>query len=946
MATIYVNNILPTSGNTVTVSGSTNVTGALNVTGSTRLGDSSADVVTCTSQLTASSGILVSADNEKVTVGAGKDLKLYHNATDSVIENATGHLRIDNQTNNRNIQLDLGTDTSATKVEIRNNAGATKWQIDGAGTISGSGNVTIGGTTTSTGIVSGAIAGEGSYVGVTTAGTLILTSSGGSVTAVSNGANDRLVSFSSATALNGEANLTFNGSLLTVAGQVSGSGDLNLGKNAYLYGNLNVTGNIDTAGDLTAATITMSGFTVDADGDTNLKSLRVDDGSFIGNDSDTDLMRLSTNSLQINGAVSGSGNGSFAGTLKAGNEGLSVDADGDTTVKSLISTSTVSGSGQLQGASLRIDTNGVIGTTGDTDLLTLANNQLNVAGAVSSSLALAGASLAVDGNVTGAVVSGSGTATLFGLNVGQSVFTVSNEGAVVGQNISGAVLSGSGTSTLFGLNVGQSVFTVSNEGAVVATTISGSGALSVGAGATLAGALNLQAGGITNAGAIAGATTISGSGNANVGGTVAAGNSGFTVDADGDTVAKSLSTGVVSGSATATLFGLNVGQGVFTVSNEGATVATTISGSGNANIGGSLNVGNSGLQVSSAGAVKLIDDTTLTFGSNDDWTIEYDEDGDDDLVLTGDKMSIESATAARPRLTIKNTTNDANSAVLRFVKDKGNAGATNDNVGIIEFYGDDASQDQVLFGRIRTRVAVHTNGQEGGKMQLAVASHDGELQPGLTIGDGDAEDEVDVTIGNGAACLVSSPGAISGSAGLAGLGLTLAANSQIGLTGDSDLISLSANKVSISGSLRPQGQIHITNHSYEKGNNADATWIPWVGNLVENTVAAAQYYNQGVMPCGGKLKAVYFRPENAQNGNVTISLYKNVDGNLSMSDSSTYVEEVTVSHANSAATATRYNMSGTSHFAEGNTVGIFIDPQATPGKVNITCIWELDWGNY
>ena len=48
-------------------------------------------------------------------------------------------------------------------------------------------------------------------------------------------------------------------------------------------------------------------------------------------------------------------------------------------------------------------------------------------------------------------------------------------------------------------------------------TVSGSGALSVGAGATLAGALNLQAGGITNAGSIAGATTISGSGALSVG---------------------------------------------------------------------------------------------------------------------------------------------------------------------------------------------------------------------------------------------------------------------------------------------------------------------------------------------------------------------------------------------------------------------------------------------
>jgi hypothetical protein len=124
-------------------------------------------------------------------------------------------------------------------------------------------------------------------------------------------------------------------------------------------------------------------------------------------------------------------------------------------------------------------------------------------------------------------------------------------------------------------------------------------------------------------------------------------------------------------------------------------------------------------------------------------------------------VSVESSTSSRPRVVIKNTTNDANSGVLRFVKDKGAAGAADDNVGVIEFYGDDANQDQVLFGRIRTRVAVHTDGQEGGKMHLSVASHDGELNHGLVITDGDAEDEVDVTIANGASSITTISGELA-----------------------------------------------------------------------------------------------------------------------------------------------------------------------------------------
>jgi len=165
--------------------------------------------------------------------------------------------------------------------------------------------------------------------------------------------------------------------------------------------------------------------------------------------------------------------------------------------------------------------------------------------------------------------------------------------------------------------------------------------------------------------------------------------------------------------------------------------------------------------VTASNGLLIPDDTLLRFGSDNDWSIEYDEDGDDDLVMTGQNLSFESSTSQKPLFQIKNTTNDANSATLRFVKDRGAAGAADDNVGIIEFYGDDANQDQVLFGRIRTRVAVHTDGQEGGKMHLSVASHDGELNHGLVITDGDAEDEVDVTIANGASSVTTISGELA-----------------------------------------------------------------------------------------------------------------------------------------------------------------------------------------
>ena len=65
--------------------------------------------------------------------------------------------------------------------------------------------------------------------------------------------------------------------------------------------NKDVTGfrNVTMTGDMTAATVTMTGFTVDADGDTALKSLAVDDSSTIGCDSDADIMTLAAQSLTL-----------------------------------------------------------------------------------------------------------------------------------------------------------------------------------------------------------------------------------------------------------------------------------------------------------------------------------------------------------------------------------------------------------------------------------------------------------------------------------------------------------------------------------------------------------------------------------------------------------------------------------------------------------------------
>ena len=131
-----------------------------------------------------------------------------------------------------------------------------------------------------------------------------------------------------------------------------------------------------------------------------------------------------------------------------------------------------------------------------------------------------------------------------------------------------------------------------------------------------------------------------------------------------------------------------------------------------------------------------------------------------DLAVNGDTTTFASANANDPLVVIKNTTNDADGARLRFVKHQGAAGADGDVIGVIEFYGDDDNQDQVLFGKITGYVSDASNNAEGGKITIGVASEDGEFKPGVIVEDGSAEDEVDVTLGFGPGSIVLCKGGI------------------------------------------------------------------------------------------------------------------------------------------------------------------------------------------
>jgi len=93
----------------------------------------------------------------------------------------------------------------------------------------------------------------------------------------------------------------------------------------------------------------------------------------------------------------------------------------------------------------------------------------------------------------------------------------------------------------------------------------------------------------------------------------------------------------------------------------------------------------------------------------------------------------------------------------------------NADLGMINFIAKDSADNDQTYAKIIGHAEESGSGTEGGKIKLQVATHDGEIQTGVLIEDGDAEDEVDVTIANGSDSLTTVSGKLAVGGDLTGV---------------------------------------------------------------------------------------------------------------------------------------------------------------------------------
>jgi len=539
--------------------------------------------------------------------------------------------------------------------------------------------------------------------------------------------------------------MTFSGANVTFAGTVTiGSAEISEAELEILDGATVTTTELNIMdGDTSATSTTVA----DADrvvfNDAGtMKQVAVTDLAAYFDDEITAMPNLVTTAATTVGALNSGSITSGFGTIDTGS-------------------STITTTGLISGGSLDIDDvliNGTtIGHTDDTDLITLANGVVTVAGEVSMTTLDIGGTNVTSTAAELNIVDGGTSATST---------TVADADRVV-MNDNGTMVQVAVTDLAAYFD--DEITAMPNLVTTAATTV---GALNSGSITSGFGTIDTGSSTITTTGAITGGSLVAD--NITIDGTEIDLSSGdltidvagdIILDADGDDIKFNGSGNLRYEFKLDSTPQMNVTGGNFDIQNQTDDANIIFKGSDGGSAVTALT-----LDMSAAGAATFNSTVTATGTSvfaSLDISGDIDVDGTTnldvtnivgDLTVTGDSATFTSANAEDPLIIIKDTTNDANAARLRFVKDKGAAGADDDDIGTIEFFADNDAQEQTKFALIRAEVSDASDGAEGGKLNFQVASHDGEMAPGLILRDGSLEDEVDVNIAFGTASVTTIAG--------------------------------------------------------------------------------------------------------------------------------------------------------------------------------------------
>jgi len=240
-----------------------------------------------------------------------------------------------------------------------------------------------------------------------------------------------------------------------------------------------------------------------------------------------------------------------------------------------------------------------------------------------------------------------------------------------------------------------------------------------------------------------------------------------------------------------------------------------------------------------AGAITSSDDLAITATGND-------------ITVDTDNFILESSTADSPTVKLINTTNDNEGSQLIFEKLRADDGvASGQNIGEIWFRGQDSAQNTEDYAYIFGEIDVSTGGQESGQLKLGLANHDGGNGSGLIITGGSADNEIDVTVGLGAASVTTITGTLTmgSTAAMTNAGLLSVAN-QTGITGVGTISSGVWQGTAIASAYLDSDTAHLTTNqtftgvkTFNESINKKALHFAYTSVKFANTTATETYFS-------------------------------------------------------------------------------------------------------
>jgi len=871
-------------------------TGILDVEGNVVLGNAASDITTITGRLTASQGLSVNVDDYPIVLGAGEDLSIKHDGN-SKIKNTSGHITIDNEATSKDIRFVLASDSADTEaVKIRNNSNSNVWACDAAGNVSGSGTLqTVGNTFLGAALeISGATSAQ-AITATTYSGSSTLQNVGaailGSTLAVSG-----TVSVADKIDHAGDADTFISFTDDDINFQAGGVNFMDLTEDTqnevtFNEGGVDVDFRVETADESHMLFIEGSSNRMSIGDNTGSPgaTLEIKNHASAGatgvpllqlNNNDTDQQCVDINAGNIDANV------------------VNITANDVTTARVLA----IGADGLTTGNALYVDDNSSNTGTRNTALII----QNNAAAINAKALAIQS-----DGGKTGVKIdknySDTTEASVVGLDIdwdktGASTSDNTMYGIQIDMDNTTAT---NGNNTMYGIHVTPTLTHAANAGTPI-----------------VYGALINAQGGTNGTSLVQGARIEAGGGDINYGIQLDVEDGGvdLRIESSADsgdyfqiqtTTHGATTITTVDDDATAANLTFTI-DGDITLDPAGGDVIVdgNISGSGtfqaagNAFFEGTLNV--SGACSSSAGLSGL----SLTIGG------AGNRGFDEDAGLSVNGINNNSAGISNAGSVAGATTISGSGAVSGFTGTFEGGLTVGGSVVITE--------DKVLQNVTTNFSALSASGGVSG-LTLTVG---GAGNRGF---DEDAQlscNAVNVNSGG-----ITNAGAIAGATTISGSGEIS------GFTADFEGGYQVGNTTVITEDKQLRArQVLVTRHHYENGSNANFKWISF-SDKGDVNFANAVYTNSMVAPFNGRLVRVLAKFEDAQDGNVILTIH--TGSGLTVS-SQPFVEDVVVSMPNDANSVGVFNTTGSQHFTAGSLIGIGIDPAENPGRVSLSCIWEYD----